>query len=73
MNFTIHHIGSGLQEMKVDEIDTGTMDEQEAVDLACKMISAAEDLLWNCGRKAASDMCGKVHSELQVETGEVDA
>ena len=71
MNFTIHYIGNGYQEMNVDEVQTGTMNEAEAIDLAAKMVSAAEDLLWNCGKKVASDLCGKVHSELQVETGEV--
>jgi len=73
MNFKINYIGSGLQEMSVDSFETGTLNKAEAMILAEKMVSVAEDFLWNCKEKQISDMCGSICSELQVKTGEVAA
>ena len=47
MKFEIHYIGSRLQEMKVDEIETSTLNPKEATELAVDMIAAALELLRN--------------------------
>jgi hypothetical protein len=45
MDFIIHYIGGEYVEMKVDAIETGTMDAREAAELAVEMINAASELL----------------------------
>jgi len=67
MNFNVRSIGDNLQEMSVDEIETGTMNGKEATRLAQSMISAAEDLLYRAGLRAMSDACGDIVEELTEE------
>jgi hypothetical protein len=57
MNFNIRHIGGEYVEMKVDAIETGTMDAQEAAELAVGMINAAAELLHTADISWASSMC----------------
>ena len=64
MNFNVRSIGSKYQEMTVDEMDTRTLDKKESIQLAQKMISAAEDLLYHAGLKANSDACGSIVEDL---------
>jgi len=64
MNFTVRGIGGEYQEMKVDAIDTGTMDKKEAIRLAQQMISAAEDLLYGADLRVNSDACGIIVEDL---------
>jgi len=64
MNFNVRSIGNNLQEMSVDEIETGTMNGKEATRLAQSMISAAEDLLYGAGLREISDACGSIVEEL---------
>tara|TARA_R110000851_G_scaffold246998_1_gene399528 strand:+ start:240 stop:443 length:204 start_codon:yes stop_codon:yes gene_type:complete len=52
MNFKVRCISGGnnpLSEMTVDEIETGTLNSKESLDLAYKMITAADELLSNSG------------------------
>ena len=60
MNFNVRNIGGDYQEMTVDAIETGTLDKKEAIRLAQKMVSAAEELLWGCDVKAETQMCGTI-------------
>ena len=64
MKFIVRNIGGGYQEMEVDEISTGTMNQKEAINLAQKIISAAEDLLYIAGLRVASDACGTIVEDL---------
>ena len=64
MNFDVRSICGKYQEVKVDEIDSGTLDTKEAIELAKNMIDAAEDLLWGADMKASSDACGRLLSDL---------
>jgi len=65
VNFTVRDIGGKYQEMKVDAIETNTMDKKEAIELAYNMISAAGELLDGAG--IDSDACGKIIHELSNE------
>ena len=47
MRFNVRSICNQYQEMSVDEIDTGVMDNDEARELSMSMIAAAGELL--CG------------------------
>ncbi len=59
MRFNVRSICNQYQEMSVDEIDTGVMDNEQAKELAICMIAAADELL--CGiDDAASDACTKI-------------
>ena len=60
MNFNVRNIGGNYQEMTVDAIETGTLDKKEAIRLAQKMVSAAEELLRGCDVKAETQMCGTI-------------
>ena len=57
MNFSVRCIGGEYSEMKVDEIETGTLDAGEAVKLAKDMVSAAQDLLFYAGYESARSSC----------------
>ena len=63
MKFIVRNIG-GYQEMEVDEISTGTMNQKEAINLAQNIISAAEGLLYSAGLRVASDACGTIVEDL---------
>ena len=45
MNFNLHWISNRFVEVKVDEIETGTLNAKEAKDLASDLISLAAELL----------------------------
>jgi hypothetical protein len=47
MRFNVRIICNQYQEMSVDEIDTGVMDNDQSRELAMSMIAAADELL--CG------------------------
>ena len=64
MNFNVRYIGNDLQEMSVDEIDTGTMDKTEAIKQAQKMLSACDLLLYGAGLRVSSDICGGLSEDL---------
>ncbi len=65
MKFNIKSICNQYQEMSVDEIDTGVMDNEQAKELAVGMISADDELL--CGiDDAASDACTKIVESLSA-------
>ena len=59
MKFNVKSICNQYQEMSVDEIDTGVMDNDEARSLAIAMISAADDLLSGIDDDA-SDACTEI-------------
>ena len=65
MNFNVRTIGhSQLQEVSVDTIETGALNEKEAIRLAQQMVSVAEDLLYVVGLRANSDACGTIVEDL---------
>ena len=64
MNFNIHHIGGGYVEMKVDAIETGTMDHLEAAQLAGELLDAASELLSASNIDWASNACGSISEGL---------
>lgn len=64
MKLKVHYIGSGLQEMSTDEINTGTMTTKVAIEQASDLLSAAEDILWNIGMREHSDQCAKIYHDL---------
>ena len=64
MNFNIHHIGGKYVEMKVDAIETGTMDSLEAAQLAGKLLDAASGLLSASRFDWASNACGSISEGL---------
>mgnify|MGYP003650571299 CR=1 FL=1 len=64
MNFNIHHIGGEYTEMKVDAIETGTMDSLEAAQLAGEMLDAASELLSASNIDWASNACGAISEGL---------
>ncbi len=45
MKFNLHWITSKLVEVKVDDIETGTLDAKQAKELATDLISIAAELL----------------------------
>ncbi len=45
MNFELNHISNKLVEVTVDEVDTGILNKKEALELAKKLISLANELL----------------------------
>jgi len=45
MNLNVHWISKSYVELKVDEINTGTMDKEEAKELAIDLINVAAELL----------------------------
>ncbi len=45
MNFKLNHISKRLVEVTVDEVDTGILNKKEALELAKKLISLANELL----------------------------
>jgi len=65
MRFDIHYIGSNLQDMKVDEIDTGTMDGMEAKQQAARLIDAASELLSNIDEHEASSALNYISSNIE--------
>jgi len=64
MNFNIHHIGGEYVEMKVDAIETGTMDSLEAAQLAGELLDAASELLSATNIDWASNACGSISQGL---------
>jgi hypothetical protein len=60
MNFKINNIGGEYVEMKVDVIETGTMDAREAAELAVEMIEAASELLGAADISWASRLCSAI-------------
>ena len=49
MNITVKSICGTYQEVRVDMIETGTMDDKEARELAYNLLVAAEELLLGSG------------------------
>jgi len=45
MIFELNHISNRLVEVTVDEVDTGILNKKEALELAKKLISLANELL----------------------------
>ncbi len=45
MNFELNHISNRLVKVTVDEVDTGILNKKEALELAKKLISLANELL----------------------------
>jgi hypothetical protein len=64
MNFNINHIGVEYVEMKVDVIETGTMDSLEAAQLAGELLDAASELLSASNIDWASNACGSISQGL---------
>ncbi len=65
MNFNVRVICGKYQEMTVDAIETGTLYKGQAIRLAQKMVSAAEDLLFCAGLRVNSDACGAIAENLE--------
>jgi hypothetical protein len=64
VNFNINHIGVEYVEMKVDAIETGTMDSLEAAQLAGELLDAASQLLSASNTDWASNACGSISQGL---------
>jgi hypothetical protein len=64
MNFNVHHIGGKYVQMKVDAIETGTMDHLEAAQLAGELLDAASELLSATNIDWASNACGSISQGL---------
>ena len=63
MNFDfriISPIAPLLLEMEVDTMATSTLDKKEAMELAEKLLRAAEDLTWILGLSEISEQCDVV-------------
>ena len=60
MKFNVRGICGKYTEMSVDEIETGTLDNDEAAALAGDMIAAAAELLAHIDMDSASDACIKI-------------
>ena len=45
MNFELNHIGNGLVEVTIDEVNTWVLTSKGALELAEKLISLANELL----------------------------
>lgn len=58
MDFIVRSMGSPYQEVIADEIETGILNVEEAVQLASNMVSAAEDILRIAGFPVSSNACG---------------
>lgn len=65
MDFKVHYIGSGLQEMSCDEISTGTMTEKESINQSMKLVDAAHSLMTNNGIESVSDLLWDAILELE--------
>mgnify|MGYP003412921441 FL=1 len=66
MNITGRMIGSTYYEAKVDDIETGTLDKNEALEFAHKLLLEAEQIAYWFQEKHASDAIGNAAEELRV-------
>ena len=69
MNFNINHIGVEYVEMKVDAIETGTMDHLEAAQLAGELLDAASELLSASNIDWASNASSSISEGLSEHIG----
>lgn len=66
MKLEVKSIGSTLQEVTVDEISTGTMDNREAIALAKNLLDVADTLLTFADMTGAGDICLKAIEEIEA-------
>lgn len=57
MKIEVRSISDKYQEASVDEISTGTMDRNEAIDMASHLLEVANTLLTGAGMDCLGDKC----------------